>query len=175
MLRIVVEKFQSDLGEYWTNVYHISGSNPAGASSIGAAIAAAERPLYGPHVTLVKYRIDDTIEGTDNYLTVALNQAGTRSAANAASSAPLFAIARVDFNVGAGGRPCRKFMRCLQDADSVGPTITSAMITLLNTYASAVVNQIITDPQGNAVTSHAVHPLIGMRQLRKGSKKKVIP
>jgi hypothetical protein len=175
VLRCIVEKFNPAQGEFWTNVYHFGGSNPATQASVGQALANAERLLYGAHILITKFRIDDAVPNTDNYHTVSMNAAGQRTGTSEAQAAPLFVVARIDFNVAAGGRPCRKFLRVLSEPDTVGVALQSPIITLLNSYITTCLAQGIMDPDGNLCNSGAVWPNAAMRQLRRGSKKKVTP
>jgi len=173
MGRITIEKFNSTQGEYWVNVYWTAGTI-GDAGPVAAALIAAERALYYPSVTITKARIDDGVPNTDLFSTVVVNQAGTRGAA--ADPLPLFAVGRVDFTINGQGRPGRKYLRgFLQESDTSNFVLTAGAITALQTYADAVVAAGVTDADGQAIVDGSPMPAIGMRQLRRGSKKKATP
>jgi hypothetical protein len=83
----------------------------------------------------------------------------------------------VDFDVSGGGRPSRKYLRgALLEGDVNFMTLTSAITTPANTFADAIVAiGTIVDPQGNGFLDGVVWPAPQMRQLRRGSKKKITP
>lgn len=173
MARITIEKYSSFNGEYWTNIYWTAGTI-GDAGSVATALINAEKALYPPQVTITKTRIDDGVPNTDMFATVVINTVGTRS--SSADFYPFFAVLRVDFSVSGQGRPCRKYLRgVLQESDANGLVLAGGILTAAATYASAVVAAGVTDPQGSAITSGAAFTQVGMRQLRRGSKKTVTP
>jgi hypothetical protein len=173
MPRITIEKYYPFFGEYWTNVYWTGGSM-GDAGAVAVALIAAEVAVHYNVVTITKARIDDGLENTDVFVTSVVNAPGSRSPG--AEPYPLFAVARVDFSISGQGRPGRKYLRGVLGEDTAnGLALTSGMMTVLNTYASAVVAAGVTDPQGSAIISGAAHPQVAMRQLRRGSKKPVTP
>lgn len=173
MARLTIEKYFAGLGEYWTNIYWTDGTISEAGSAL-AAIIAAERALYYPTVTITKARVDDGVPNTDVFVTSVINQAGTRAASS--DPLPLFAVARVDFSIAGQGRPGRKYLRgVLQENDTASFNIVSGLLTSLQTYADAVVAAGVTDEEGQAFSSGAPALQVGMRQLRRGSKKKITP
>lgn len=172
--RLQLEKYFSGAGEYWVNVYHVEATDLAAAAALGASIRDAERPLYTSGITITKAHVDDGIAHTDVFQNVVYNMNGSRTGTTTANF-PLWVTARVDFNVVGGGRPSRKFLRgVLLEADADFMTVGTAMQTLLATYANAIVAiGAVVDPQGQLFSSGAPFAAPAMRQLRRGSKKRV--
>lgn len=175
LFRVHVEKFMPSAAEYWTNVYHHVGDNLASALTFGTAVAAAERAILSPLVMITKVRADDAVPLTEQYATTVLNQLGQRDP-QGAQLLPLFVVARVDFSAAFGGRPSRKYLRgVLLEADADFTNILTSSLGLINTYAAAVVAAGAWDVDQQELMSGVAHPQPGMRQLRRGSKKKPVP
>lgn len=172
---VTVEKYYPPAGEYWTNVYHLNAASGEDASAAAAAFRDAELPLYHPGVTLTKVRISSAIEEDEAHNTWAYNAAGTRTGVTS-DMLPLFNVARVDFTV-AWQRPSRKYLRAvLVEAESTFTSLAAGLVSVLDAYGTAV--RAITgicDEHGNTFTGHSVWPAPAMRQLRRGSKKKLTP
>lgn len=173
--RITVEKYASNLGEYWTNVYWSAGADLAGAALDADAIVAAERPLYGSWVVITKYRVDDAVPLTDNYKTTNVNLPGTNATA-AGEFLPLFCVGRVDFNTQTG-RPSRKYLRgTMFEGEVQGMLVLPAAVARLQAYGDAVVAAAGTvDVDGQDFANASASNQVAMRQLRRGSKKKTTP
>ena len=106
---------------------------------------------------------------------VPLTGTGARTAVD---SLPLFNVWRVDFAV-AVGRPNRKYLRGpIAEGDQasglISPSITSTILTT-NYINPLLALGVLVDTQGNSVTSGNAWPYVGMRQLRRGSKRKTTP
>ena len=178
VFRVITEKYSPGFGEYWSNVYHMNGSNMADLAAHVTNLVNAEKLLYYGSTLITKSRIDDEAPNTDNFITVIRNMNGTRAvpAAPGDASMPLFVTARVDFGVAAGGRPCRKYLRsCLAEADCLGTVLAPAMISLLGGYVATCLTLPLCDPAGNLINSGAAMNVLQMRQLRRGKKRKVTP
>lgn len=175
LFRITVEKYASIVGEYWTNVYWATGATVDDFTADVNAIVAAERPLYPTWVTVTKVRVDDGQPNTDVYRTYVRNEAGTRTAISG-DSLPLFVTARVDFSASMG-RPSRKYIRSfLTENDTTMTAIAAAALTMLQTYGDAIVaTAAVVDVDGQEFTGAVPYTAPQMRQLRRGSKKKVTP
>ena len=171
--RLTIEKLHN--GEYWTNVYFLSGSIGDSASS-AAAIVAAERAVTWNQVLFTKMRLDDTTEDTDVYATTPLNVFGL-SDFSTNQAAALFNVVRVDFAAGSG-RPSRKYLRGILNEGNVNfNTIAPASVDGIQTAYADVLADLTdyVDVDGDNITSGVVHPFVGMRQLRRGAKKKDTP
>lgn len=173
MARLTIEKLYQ--GEYWTNVYWLAGSI-GDAGSPAAAIIAAEKAVLLDSVLMTKARIDDGVQDTDLYSTIIINDFGDRELAGG-SMVALFNVVRVDFQAG-GGRPSRKYLRGLLTEAFVNfNTIEAAQLTFFQTNYATVVAEVtgFQDVDGDDITAGVVHPFVGMRQLRRASKKKITP
>jgi len=175
IFRLHIEKYHALSSEYWVNRYFIDAATLADAALASNGIVDAEKPLYSPDVVITKSHVDDNVPNTSNYQTTIRNLAGTRTS-HAGDRLPLFVVARVDFSVAGGGRPSRKYLRgVFYEMDVSFSSIATLMLTSLNTYASSVAASGACDPQGQDIISGAAFLSPAMRQLRRGSKKKVIP
>lgn len=174
--RVTVEKFLSSVGEYWTNVYYIEAPGGDVSAVDIQGIVNAERDVLLAQATITKARVDDNVPNTDNYVTVNYNVQGNRAGAPTDTILPLYVVGRVDINAIAG-RPSRKYLRCvLQESDTSMTAITGPSLTALQAYATAITAVPgLVDIDGQTFTSATVFPAPGMRQLRRGSKKKLTP
>lgn len=155
---------------YWTNVYHVEADNSGDAINSGQGIVTAEKKVHLGSVSYTKMRVQATSPLAMSGTIVPLTGTGGRAGS---SYLPLFNVFRVDFNVG-GGRPSRKYLRGpVLPADVSNGAMQSAAITLINTYVTDLLNlSVVCDPQGQNFVSGALFPNCGMRQLRRGSKRK---
>lgn len=159
---------------YWTNVYHVNAPDLANAITVGNSIVTLEKTIHASSVNFTKMRVQNTSVLAQAGTIVPLSGAGGRSVTNAA---PLFNVFRVDFAV-SSGRPSRKYLRGpVATADITNGALQSAIVTSIqNNYITPLINTgVMTDPQGQGFVSGAVFPSVGMRQLRRGSKRKTTP
>lgn len=174
LYQLEIEKVYN--GEFWVNRYMLDVADLAAAASPSNAIMAAERAVTDDRITFTKYNVRTATVGDDVYATVPVNLPGL-SANAGADLMPLFAVVRVDF-AAAVGRPSRKYLRgCLKENHTDGFTILSNVVTFFQSNYATVVAGVAAfcDVDGDDITSGAVSPRVGMRQLRRGSKKKNIP
>lgn len=172
---VTIEKFTG--GEYWVNRYFVSDLTMDGAIGTGNAIANIEQVVHSASVALTKMSISTIAPGDNIYQTVILNKSGTRPNTSNYDLAPLFVVARVDFSV-TGSRPSRKYLRgVLTEGDFTTFALSTVCADYINlNYATPLANlQGYVDPQGQFIVAGAVNRSVGMRQLRRGSKKKRIP
>lgn len=173
--QIDIEKSLTPAGAntvYWTNVYHVNQSDMSGATTVGQSIVALEKAIHATNVSFTKMRVANASPIGGPGSIIPLTGAGARSVA--AGFLPLFNVFRVDFNVG-GGRPSRKYLRGpVITGDNTSGNVVAGTITLLNNnyIAPLIATNALCDPQGQMFVSGAVYPSIGMRQLRRGSKRK---
>lgn len=162
-------------GEYWVNRYFLSTSLGDSASA-AADILEVERDIHYTPITFTKMSMRTVAEGDFDYVTAVLNVPGLNSIGAGDTVLPLFNVVRVDLGA-ATGRPSRKYYRgCLTKAGISGMDIASATLTaLLSATAPLPSVAALCDPQGTDLVSRAVFPLVAMRQLRRGSKKKSTP
>lgn len=159
-------------GEYWTNRYILETATLAEATAPAGQIVAAERAIHLDLVTFERYRISDQVPNTDNYVVVPLGSLGLVAAAGS-EWLPLFNVVRVDFSP-ASGRPSRKYLRLpLTDGQVVNGKLTTTHRGIFQDNYAAVVLAVgaYVDVDGQDLVTAQVHPNVGMRQLRRGSKR----
>jgi hypothetical protein len=164
-------------GEFWTNRYMIEATDLATATTAAAFIRDKERNVHSTIVTFDKYRVSDTVVGTDVYQVVNDNVQGTRAAPNG-EWMPLFCVLRVDFNTVGGGRPSRKYLRLplYEDDCYQGNTAQAIRTLVLTSYAGPLIGLAnFVDVDGQAFSSASASLAVGMRQLRRGSKRRALP
>lgn len=161
--------------EFWTNVYYVDAESLTAAHAIGAEIVVAERGIHSNLVTFTKYRTSDMVPGTDQFITEPLNVQGA-VAANS-SLLPLFNVLRVDLGVGVG-RPSRKYLRGVLYEDTVTfDTVDPAAVAVYDAdYANdlEIIEELV-DIDGQPIINVTVNPKVGMRQLRRGSRRATTP
>ena len=174
MLRCTIEKYHAQTGEYWTNVYHILGSPDDLASGVNTAmlLVQAERAFHTTSVLFTKLRVDDGVPGTFIHTSMAVNQYGQRSVNG--ELMPLFVVLRVDLNAGSAPRPARKYYRGVLTEDDVSGMriVNVSLLTSVVTALDDVLVQYGLHPGDFEISSSNTSPTVGMRQLRRGSKKK---
>jgi hypothetical protein len=163
-------------GEYWTNRYVLDGVSLLALTAPANAIVAAERAITLGDVRIVSYRISDRIAGGDVYIVQPVGVLGQRTVATQAL--PLFDVARVDFSVGQG-RPSRKYLRGVLaegDQTNYGELELTTVQFIDDNYANIVsdVPEYV-DVDGQQIAYGRCYPYVGMRQLRRGSKRRSQP
>jgi hypothetical protein len=176
MFRMTVEKYAANQAEFWTNVYWLTGTTVNDFGPEVTAVVNAEKALYPEWVKITKVRIDDATPDTDVSKAYVQNISGTRALVAGNQWAPLFVVARVDIET-ATGRPSRKYLRgVLFEADFDTASLTGGITALLQSYGNALVaSAALVDVDGQDFTAAAPYPAPAMRQLRRGSKRKVTP
>lgn len=162
-------------GEFWTNRYVVLATDLAQAVIEGGSIYGMERVIHQAHVLFTRYRTSDFDPGTDNYQITVLNEFGLRTTDD---SLPLFCVIRIDFTAVGGGRPSRKYLRGpVKKTDAISGTLTSGAITFFETnYATPLANlNAYVDVDAQPISSGQVSPRVGMRQLRRGSRRVTTP
>jgi len=162
-------------GEYWSNRYFVEEADLVAAHLFAVGIVNWERALVGIDIDFTRVRTSDVVPDTDNFISTPLQLVGTRPIGG--ELMPLFCVVRVDFTAGTG-RPSRKYLRgVLREADVTQFTVNSALRDLVQTeYAGPLVaSSEFVDIDGQTITSSAVHPVVGMRQLRRGSRRRTTP
>lgn len=165
-------------GEYWTNRYVLNASDLPTANGMAPIIYDAERSVHRDFVLFTKYRVSDFNPATDAYFITQTNAMGLLGGANPSQCIPLFNVVRVDFTTFGGGRPSRKYLRLpLAQPEIQGNKLVQTTIdrVLLN-YVGGVLSQAgYVDVDQQAFTQATVYPFVGMRQLRRGTKRKLAP
>ncbi len=160
--------------EYWTNRYIVEAADVAAAAVIGESIVTVERSVHSELVTFDKLRASSVIKGDTNYVIVPLSGVGVLGETQA--PAPLFNVARVDFGTNQG-RPSRKYIRPGVSATYFsGSNWNTALYNALVAYGQAIALLVgIRDVDGQPFLNSTAIRAIGMRQLRRGTKRKQQP
>lgn len=162
------------VGEYWTNRYLVEATDLLDAQDVGSELVTMERAFHRNTILFDKLRVADNVRDTEVFVTIPLQVAG--GAGFDGVQLPLFNVVRVDFTV-ANSRPLRKYYRTgmtSSEIDSTGlrPTYMALVEQALNN-SNAVTRMV--DPQGNPAVTGVVSPTIGMRQLRRGTRRRQTP
>jgi hypothetical protein len=169
-----IEKLLS--GEYWTNRYIVDALNLADAATVADQIVELEKNIHRTNVLFTKVRTSDQTPNTDVYRVRSINQFGELTPV-AGQMLPLWNVLRVDFSTGSG-RPSRKYLRLpIYEGDiDDGQFNTGFLATMGTSYATQMLNIAeFVDVDGEAFTEATVVPFMGMRQLRRGSKRRTQP
>lgn len=173
-IKVDVEKYYE--GEYWTNRYHIVGSDLVAALVQANRIVGVEKLIHVPGVLFTKYRVSDITPGTDSYISVPINENGQ---GQADTPLPLFNVVRVLFHP-TMGRPGFKLYRgCLTENDIANGRITaSALANLLDKIDAFLDGEGaigLTDLEGDTYNTVTIDPRVSMRQLRRGTRRRTTP
>lgn len=164
------------LGEYWTNRYLITAEDLVEAEGYGSQIVSFEQIIHADGILFTKMRVSDTFENTDQYVSIALNTFGAYNV-NEALLLPLFNVARVDFSPTAG-RPSRKYLRGVLTEDDINynQIVTNRLNSIQTDYVAPLMSLVpFVDPQQSVFFRASVSPFVGMRQLRRGSRRRTQP
>lgn len=163
-------------GEYWSNRFIINAPTLTNALEVANDIRQIERTVTYASVLFTKYRVSTTTPHDDVYQIVNDNAPGLRAVTG--SVLPLFNRVRVDFTVLGGGRPSRKYLLPpIGEAEQTDGTLDAAAVAYYNAnYAQPLlaIGEYV-DVDGQAFTSASVFPIVAMRQLRRGSKRRSTP
>ncbi len=172
--------FQVDIqktmaNEYWTNVYHCNSPDQAAAVVFAQDIVEVERDIHGVGVAFTSMRVRP-FPGPSEGSIIALGGTGERAGG---LWLPLFNVCRVDFPV-AIGRPSRKYYRLPitegeVEYNSFTPAFVAAIQLALDNWFLAPGPDPLCDVDGQPLTRAVVMSTVGMRQLRRGSKRKLEP
>ena len=161
--------------EFWTNVYHVTAADMADAISHGSDIVEIEQTVHTSDVNFTKFRASTMTEGDFVFATVPINEPGTNSTGPYLA---LFNVVRVDFGIEGFGRPCRKYLRCpILETQQTDGLLEDAMVTFINeNYADLIVGLgFVENPHAVAFINGSTSKIVGMRQLRRGSKRRLAP
>lgn len=170
--QIVIEKFFNN--EYFVNDYHVQESDALNVPTAVGVIANLERAVTPQNVSFTKARYrpaGSSAQGTVMPL-------GFFGLADAMSNPmPLYCTARVDL-APVSGRVGRKYMRALLNMSSVEQgSIIPATRTFIQTnfVAPLVALGYVCKENGSEFVSGATIAAVQMRQLRRGSKRRLQP
>jgi hypothetical protein len=160
--------------EFITNRYFVQATNIAAAAGEGQLLAALHAKLLPPSVKIDTIRASTLAVGDELFYTVPVNIPGTRAATS--QTMPPFCRYRIDFSIGYR-RPLRKYLIIPFEEDSEGSSFTSAAVARVNAdYINPLLNLgTVVSREGLAVLGATLNSIIGMRQLRRGSKRRAQP
>lgn len=160
--------------EYWLNVYHADVATQLEARNTALAVVNIERSVHSTQVAFTKMRIRNLSP---------LGQPGTvypiglTGQLGATTYLPLFVVARCDIAVPVG-RPDRKFLKFPISVSNVenGNFTSTALAFWQANYCDAIIALTeLSDRTGQPYLEAGINPAVGMRQLRRGSRKKTTP
>lgn len=161
--------------EFWTNRYILNSADLASATAVGAQIVTAERTIHTTDVNFNRYRVADLDPLTDIFTITPIGLTG--GVTKSTDYLPLFNVLRVDFGV-EQGRPSRKYLRLpIQESQQVDFAFTPGFLAFVQTnYVDAMlgISQYV-DVDGQNIINGAPKESVAMRQLRRGSKRRVTP
>ena len=160
---------------FWTNVWHINSASQAAADSAGAQIVVWEKAIHATNQQFIKMRVRPVSPTPGPGSITALT--GTGGRAFPADMLPAYNTVRVDFSK-AVGRPCRKYFRInLGETEQSNGIVAAGIVTSVttNVITPAVATGWVCDDSGDVIISGTVLTPVQMRQLRRGSKRKIGP
>jgi hypothetical protein len=163
--------------EYWTNVYHVQAADQAVAQAAANNIVSIERGLHYEVVEITKYRLSP-YPGPSEGTVYPINVFGL--AGPAGDMLPLFNVVRADFPAPVG-RPSRKYYRgALTEGDQANGNLVEARAAAVQTALARLGQEgdlaaALVDVDGQALADARVSRLVGMRQLRRGSRRRLAP
>lgn len=165
---------QVDLGDqYITNTYHVEAGSLSEAAGQGEKILTYQKTILPAGFAFNAVRASTMIPNDNSFYTIPVDVQGTRVASS--DPMPMFCRFRVDFSIGYR-RPLRKFLLVPLEGDqNSGQFSQAARDFVTNNYitpmlADPIIQLVASD--GSPVNSATVNPAVGMRQLRRGSKRK---
>lgn len=161
-------------GETWTNRYlvDIAPTNVLAATRMNSLVEI-ERQVHYDMVFFTRARISTLADDDDDFMIIEYGTFGAR-ATGEDGVLPLFNVSRIDFHA-AVGRPSRKYLRgTLTEQDVENNNILPATVSgPLSTYGTSIVAfDTVVDPQGDNLDAFTVHVPVGMRQLRRGTRRR---
>lgn len=175
LFNLDIEKQLTFDPETWTNRYIIEAADITAAVLTAEAIYQIERDVHLDIVRFTRYRVSDQDPDTDVFTIIPKGEIGDR--VTAGQTLPLFNVVVVDFPA-AQGRPSRKYLRLpIQESEQANGDLDAALITIVNNSYGTPLGAIsaFVDVDGQALSAGVAKGRVGMRQLRRGSKRKLTP
>lgn len=172
LYQVVIQK---SLGtEFWVNDYTVDASSADGARVKGLQIADLEKVIHHNDVLFTSMRVRLNINLGEQGTVYTLSFHGT---GGDYGYAPLFNVARIDMSPTLG-RPGRKYLRLPCPTASIvgGRWAQSSLDSINDAYCIPLQNLGgIVKPNGQVITVIRMNSVVGMRQLRRGSKRRLEP
>lgn len=158
--------------EEWANVYHLADGGEGGLNAAILAVIDLERSIHGTVVEFTTYVIRP-FPGPGEGTSVPIGQFGIAAIVD---YLPLFNVARVDFPA-PFGRPSRKYYRLPIAEATVSNGVWSGTFyadftSQLATKFAAIPAGALVDVDGQVLSTPRLAVQVGMRQVRRGSKRK---
>lgn len=182
--RLSMPSYQVDIEkrlgeEYWTNVYYVFSDTLTDADAAAGEILAYEQNMHLDIVTFTKLRVRTQVEGDEVYISRPVAVNGERPTVG--EYLPLFNVCRVDLGT-TSGRPSRKFYRLpLLEGDQQNGQLVGSLVSIVDSNLqglSLALEGLVSswvDVDGQQIVAIAVFPDVGMRQLRRGSRRRTTP
>ena len=176
LFTIDIQKVQGT--EYWTNRYVVNDTSLGTASVSAEVIANREIQFHSKNLRYDRIRIRPLAAGGDNYIILPFAFDGGYDGGDIGSQIPLFNVVRVDMAV-SEGRPSRKYFRTgLTESMVIGSTVEEVYRQFVDTQMELMRTNLggkLVDVDGQGINSMTVFPAVGMRQLRRGSRRRLQP
>jgi hypothetical protein len=160
---------------YWTNVYHVVAADQASAVTLGNSIVTLEKTVHATNTTFTKMRVNNVID--DGMAGTIFPLSGVGGRTTPTDFLPMYCTVRVDF-AKATGRPNRKYLRLfIGESEQTNGVVAASLVTsVTNNYAVPLLNTgVQCDEDGTLITAAQVITFVQMRQLRRGSKRRLAP
>lgn len=177
MARFLIDIQKRLASEWWTNTYIVEAADIDEARILGNKIVIAERAFHSGRVTFDKMRVSTLTRGDNVYITEPGSVTGQLPTDQ--PPLPLFCTVNVVFGTGAN-RPARKYYRVVartNDINAEGEWSNNLVATVQGALENLInVEQVpLFDRGGDRVVTVVVQRPVGMRQLRRGSKRRQRP
>lgn len=160
---------------YISNIYHVDAADIAGALVMGLKIADCQKVTIPSFWTIDAVRVSTPATGDGFYITQQVSIAGTRGTPG--QLLPYFNRFRVLMSVGYQ-RPLVKYLIGVGEQDADGDTFTQAVISEFNGVGGfcnlirTTPGLVVCSPTGLPILTASLAAAVGMRQLRRASKRK---
>lgn len=158
---------------YVTNLWHVQAADMGDARDQAVALAHIHAKVLPTFWAIDSVRASTPAEGDNFFATVPLDLPGERTVSS--DMLPPFCRYLINFQQGFR-RPCRKFIIGIPEGDTDGDTVKTAAVDFIQTqfitplFASTAINAC--GPTGILLESGRCSSAVGMRQLRRASKRK---
>lgn len=171
-----VQKVQGT--EYWTNRYVVNAPSLGSASVTMEPLITLEVRIHTMNVRIDRARVRPLAAGGDTYIIIPYGFDGGYDGGPLSSQLPLFNVVRADLAV-SEGRPSRKYYRTgLTESLVEGSTINEVYRAYVDgqiELARTTMGGAFVDVDGQGINSATVFPAMAMRQLRRGSRRRLQP
>lgn len=162
---------------YITNVYHVTAGSLNEAADYGEQIAALHAALLNAGTAQIyvnRVRASTLVPRDNAFVVRAINLRGTRPGLE--DVYPPFCRFRVDLNIGPR-RPLRKYLLEVRDTDANGDGLLAPAVAYVqaNYVSPLVALGVVCSEEGTDIVGGTVSGTVGMRQLRRGSRRRQTP